>query len=208
MRSAGAIPSNGYESETELATPTTSPRTVYNTATSLDGYIATTDHSLDWLLSRESDETGPMGFTEFLAGVGAIVMGANTYQWILDNEGAEPWPYDVPSWVCTHRDFPARTDADIRFTRAEIPELHKAMTEVAAGRNLWVVGGGELAGAFADHGLLDEIIVSIAPVTLGAGAPLLPRELELQVTEVAGNGEFACIRYEVVRQRINVLKPP
>lgn len=200
MPSAGAIRSNGYESETELTTPTTSPRTVYNTATSLDGYIATPDHSLDWLLSREADETGPMGFTGFLAGVGAIVMGANTYQWILDHEGAEPWPYEVPSWVCTHRDFPARTDADIRFTRAGIPELHKVMTEVAAGKNLWVVGGGELAGAFADHGLLDEIIVSIAPVTLGAGAPLLPRELELRVSEVAGNGEFACIRYEVVRE--------
>src|SRR5690606_13256959 len=92
--SAGAIRSNGYESETELTTPQTSPRTVYNTATSLDGYIATPDHSLDWLLSREADESGPMGFTEFLAGVGAIVMGANTYQWILDHEGAEPWPYE------------------------------------------------------------------------------------------------------------------
>lgn len=53
----------------------TIPRTVYNTATSLDGYIATADHSLDRLLSRESDETGPMGFPEFLAGVGAIAMG-------------------------------------------------------------------------------------------------------------------------------------
>lgn len=176
----------------------TTPRTVYNTATSLDGYIATADHSLDWLLSRESDEAGPMGFPEFLARVGAIVMGANTYQWILDNQGAQPWPYEVPCWVCTHRDFPARTDADIRFTCAEIPELHRTMTDMANGRDLWIVGGGELAGTFADYGLLDEIIVSVAPVTLGAGAPLLPRELELRVTEVAVNGEFACLRYGVV----------
>ncbi|MFI5717194.1 dihydrofolate reductase family protein [Nocardia sp. NPDC051750] len=177
----------------------TTPRTIYNTATSLDGYIATPDHSLAWLLSRESDESGPMSFTEFLAGVGAIVMGANTYQWILDNQSTEPWPYAVPSWVCTHREFPPRTDADIRFTHAEVPALHQAMTAVAAGKNLWIVGGGELAGSFADHGLLDEIIVSVAPVTLGAGAPLLPRELELRVSELAANGEFACIRYAVVR---------
>jgi dihydrofolate reductase len=193
--SAGATRSTGSGSETELTTP----RTVYNTATSLDGYIATPDHSLAWLLSRDSDESGPMSFTEYLAGVGAIVMGANTYQWILDNQSTEPWPYAVPSWVCTHREFPPRTDADIRFTRDEIPALHQAMTDVAAGKNLWIVGGGELAGTFADHGLLDEIIVSIAPVTLGAGAPLLPRELELRVTELAANGEFACIRYAVVR---------
>ncbi|MGI5217705.1 dihydrofolate reductase family protein [Nocardia sp. CA-290969] len=182
-----------------MLTPQTSPRTVYNTAASLDGYIATTDHSLAWLLSRESDESGPMGFTEFLAGVGAIAMGANTYRWILDNEGTQPWPYTVPSWVCTHREFPRRTDADIRFTSAEIPALHKEMTDVAAGKDLWIVGGGELAATFADHGLLDEIIVSIAPVTLGAGAPLLPRELELRMTELAANGEFACLRYAVVR---------
>ncbi len=55
-------------------------------------------------------------------------------------------------------------------------------------------------GRFADYGLLHEIIVSIAPVALGDGAPLLPRELELRVTEVAANGEFACLRYEVVRE--------
>ena len=181
-----------------MTTPLSGPRTVYCTATSLDGYIATPDHSLDWLLSREADDDGPMGMTEFMAGVGAIVMGANTYQWLLDNQGAEPWPYEVPSWVCTHREFAARDDGDVRFTQDPAELVHKAMTEVAAGKDLWIVGGGELAGRFADLGLLDEVIVSIAPVTLGAGAPLLPRRVELRVTEVARNGEFACARYAVV----------
>lgn len=182
-----------------MTTPATGPRTVYYTATSLDGFIATPDHSLDWLLSREADnDNGPMAMTEFMAGVGAIVMGANTYQWLLDNEAAQPWPYEVPTWVCTHREFPPRTDGEVRFTEDPIELVHKSMTEAAAGRNRWVVGGGELAGQFADRGLLDEVIVSIAPVTLGAGAPLLPRRLELRVDEVAGNGEFACVRYTVV----------
>ena len=52
------------------------------------------------------------------------------------------------------------------------------MTRAAGDRNIWIVGGGDLAGQFADAGLLDEVIVSIAPVTLGAGAPLLPRRLD------------------------------
>ncbi|RDI46351.1 dihydrofolate reductase family protein [Nocardia mexicana] len=174
-------------------------RTVYYTATSLDGFIATPDHSLDWLLSRKADEDGPMGYNAFIADIGAICMGASTYQWVLDNGHAEPWPYEVPSWVFTHRTFPPRTDADIRFTQDPVPTVYKEMAEAAGDKNLWVVGGGDLAGQFADHGLLDEVSVSIAPVTLGAGAPLLPRALELKLTELAPNGEFACARYEVVR---------
>ncbi|OMQ15442.1 deaminase, partial [Modestobacter sp. VKM Ac-2676] len=68
----------------------------------------------------------------------------------------------------------------------------------AGGRDVWIVGGGDLAGQFADRGLLDEVVVSIAPVTLGGGAPLLPRRIELQVLECARNGEFVCVRYAVV----------
>jgi dihydrofolate reductase len=73
------------------------------------------------------------------------------------------------------------------------------MSAAAAGRDLWLVGGGELVGQFADHGLLDEVWVQYAPVTLGSGAPLLPRRLDLQLVDVARNRAFMCGRYEVVR---------
>lgn len=173
------------------------PYTTYYTATTLDGFIATPDHSLDWLLSRTVEGDGPMGYDEFIKDIGAICMGASTYQWILDS--GEAWVYDMPAWVFTHRTFPPRTDADVRFTQDPVPTVYKEMAEAAGGKNLWVVGGGDLAGQFADHGLLDEVCVSIAPVTLGAGAPLLPRHVELKLTELATNGEFACARYAVVR---------
>ena len=65
--------------------------------------------------------------------------------------------------------------ADIRFTQAEVPDVHAEMVAAAGDRDVWIVGGGDLAGQFADRGLLDEVVVSIAPVTLGSGAPLLPR---------------------------------
>ncbi|WP_024802576.1 dihydrofolate reductase family protein [Nocardia sp. BMG51109] len=173
------------------------PFTTYYTATTLDGFIATPDHSLDWLLSRTIDGNGPMGYEAFITDIGAICMGASTYQWLLDNQGNEPWPYRVPVWVFTHRTFPARTDADIRFTQDSAPAVHKQMADAAGDKHIWVVGGGDLAGQFADHSLLDEVCVSIAPVTLGTGAPLLPRHLELKLTELATNGEFACARYTV-----------
>jgi dihydrofolate reductase len=73
------------------------------------------------------------------------------------------------------------------------------MAAAAGARNRWIVGGGDLAGQFADAGLLDEVLVTIAPVTLGAGAALLPRRVELRLEEVARNGDFACARYTVGR---------
>ncbi|MEV6767903.1 dihydrofolate reductase family protein [Nocardia sp. NPDC051030] len=172
-------------------------RTIYYTATSLDGFIATPEHSLDWLLSRTSDSDGPMGYNPFIAEIGAIAMGASTYQWLLDNQSGEPWPYQMPSWVFTHRYFPARTDGDVRFTQDPAAVVHKEMVAAAGDKNVWIVGGGDLAGQFADEGLLDEVCVSIAPITLGAGAPLLPRRVELKLAELAPNGEFAAARFEV-----------
>jgi dihydrofolate reductase len=73
------------------------------------------------------------------------------------------------------------------------------MVGAAGGRNVWIVGGGDLAGQFAGVGLLDEVIVSIAPVTLGGGAPLLPRRIELRLTSWDGIGDFACAKFSVVR---------
>ncbi len=62
-----------------------------------------------------------------------------------------------------------------------------------------MVGGGDLAGQFAELGLLDELVVSFAPVTIGSGRPLLPRHVEMRLTELEQSGEFAVVRYEVLK---------
>lgn len=179
--------------------------TQYYTATSLDGYIADPDNSLGWLFVRDQEKDGPMNYGAFIADVGALAMGSTTYEWILDHEfsGKPPaewkWPYDIPCWVFTHRELPVVPDAAIEFTSAEVAAVHEQMVAAAGGRNVWIVGGGDLAGQFADVGLLDEVIVMIAPVTLGGGAPLLPRRVELRLEELGRNGEFACARFAVVR---------
>jgi dihydrofolate reductase len=180
-------------------------KTQYYTATSLDGFIATSDHSLDWLTSRRIDQAGKLGYEPFIAEVGALAMGATTYEWVLDHLYEDrhlvsgKWMYDAPSWVFTHRDLPVPPDATVHFVQGDVVPVHRRMAEAAAGRNLWLVGGGDLVGQFAEAGLLDEVLVAIAPVTLGAGAPLLPRHVELVLEELAQNGEFACVRYSVVR---------
>ncbi len=179
--------------------------TQYYTATTLDGFIADPDNSLDWLFTRKQESDGVLNYGEFIGGVGAIAMGATTYEWILGHEfaGKDPaewkWPYDIPGWVFTHRQLPVVPGAEIAFTSGDVAGVHEEMVRAAGDRNVWVVGGGDLAGQFADAGLLDEVIVYIAPVTLGAGAPLLPRRIELRLDELGRNGEFACARYSVVR---------
>ena len=179
--------------------------TQYYTATTLDGFIADPDNSLEWLFTRNQDPRGPLNYADFIAEVGAIAMGSTTYEWILDHEFADKdpadwkWPYEMPCWVFTHRQLPVVPDARIEFASGDVAPVHEELRAAAGGRNVWIVGGGDLAGQFADAGLLDEIIVFIAPVTLGAGAPLLPRRIELRLEELERNGDFASARFSVVR---------
>jgi dihydrofolate reductase len=179
--------------------------TQYYTATALDGFIADERHSLEWLFTRDQDRAGPLSYADFIADVGALAMGSTTYEWILDHEFAEKdpsewkWPYDLPCWVFTHRELRVVPDARIEFTSADVADVHAELVAAAAGKNVWIVGGGDLAGQFADAGLLDEVIVYVAPVTLGAGAPLLPRRLELRLEEAHRNRDFVAARYTVVR---------
>jgi dihydrofolate reductase len=181
--------------------------TRYYTATTLDGFIADADHSLDWLFTRDQDHAGLLNYPAFIAGVGALAMGSSTYEWILDHEFADKdpaewkWPYELPCWVFTTRELQVVPDARIAFVQGSVVPVHAAMVEAAAGGNVWIAGGGDLAGQFADAGLLDEVIVYIAPVTLGSGAPLLSRHVELRLEEAGRNGDFVAARYTVVRDR-------
>jgi dihydrofolate reductase len=174
-------------------------KTTYYTATTLDGFIADDQDSLAWLFVQDQDEEGPLNYGAFINDIGALVMGSTTYEWILDHETAK-WPYEQPSWVFTHRDLPVVAGARVEFVSGDVAPVHEAMVRAAGGKNVWIVGGGDLAGQFADAGLLDEVLVTIAPVTISAGAPLLPRRIELSLEEVARNGDFACVRFGVVHE--------
>jgi len=179
----------------------------YYTATSIDGFIADDRNSLDWLfeVTDRDDRFGP-----FIAQVGAMAMGATTYEWMLDHEKLldnpakwQEWYGDRPCWVFTHRDLPPIPGAPITFASGDVRPVQAAMSEAAGDRDIWLVGGGELVGAFADAGLLDEIILGVTPVTLGAGAPLLPRRLtsgRLTLTAVEQVGPFAYLTYAVSAQ--------
>lgn len=184
-------------------------KTQYYTAASLDGFIATRDDSLEWLFPLgELEETS---YPDFIREVGALAMGSSTYEWMLrhvvgrEAKRQQPWPYHQPTWVFSSRRLPDVPGADIRFVRGDVRPVHAEMQAAADGKNVWLVGGGELVGQFHDHGLLDELFVQIGSVTLGSGKPLLPREissppLRLLSARAVGTG-FAELHYELPRTR-------
>ncbi len=182
-------------------------KTQYFTASSLDGFIAGPDDSLDWLFPLGDVEA--TSYSVFIKDIGALAMGSNTYEWMLrhiigpDADQPQPWPYHQPTWVFTTRQLPAVPGVDIRFASGDVRPVHEAMVTAADGKNVWIVGGGDLAGQFHDHGLLDEMFVQIGSVTLGAGKPLLPRAitsppLRLLSVRAVGTG-FAELHYEMPR---------
>ena len=109
----------------------------YFTATTLDGFIADSDNSLDWLFVVERDEDDG-SWDEFIGGVGALVMGATTYEWVLGHEpdmleSPDKWRAyydDRPCWVFTHRELPRIPDIDLTFVRGDVlaPPRNAALT--------------------------------------------------------------------------------
>lgn len=184
-------------------------KTQYYTATSLDGFIATEDDSLEWLFAL--GDLSNSSYPEFISEVGALAMGSATYEWMIRNaerltqETGAPWPYSQPTWVFTNRELPTIGGADIRFASGDVEPVHREMRSAAGTRNIWIVGGGDLAGQFLDVGLLDELIVQIGSVTLGKGKPLFPRRVlspDLSLKSVSQMGaSMVELRYEVGRRK-------
>lgn len=136
-------------------------------ATSLDGYIARRDGSVDWLDHVEVGG-GDGGYIEFYSTVGTIVMGRMTYDEVLIL--ADEFPYaDKPCYVLS-RSKQAST-AHVTFTDESINTLIPRLKGDSKG-DIWLVGGGQLAAAFLQEGLLDELHIAIIPTILGEGIPL------------------------------------
>ena len=167
-------------------------KTQYFCAATLDGFIADSDDRIDWLQGFESGYAGPGekvldAINSYIEGVGALVMGSSTYEFILGHD----WPYgERPTWVLTSRELPPTEGADIRFRNGPVADIHPEMVSAAGDRDLWVVGGGPVASDLVDAGLLDELLLTLVPVVLGSGKPLFSRPIERGMT-LLGSRPFA-----------------
>ncbi len=148
---------------------------IYYVAASLDGFIATKHHGLDWL------ETFPIGadatpYDEFYQNIGAIILGSKTYNWIMQ-QSPDNWPYkNLPAFVISNSPLIIPSNLDIQVTNSQAVELAAIAKQTADGKNVWLVGRGQTAASFANADVLDQIFLTTIPIFLGEGIKVLPTD--------------------------------
>ncbi len=166
-------------------------------ATSLDGYIATKNESLDWLFKVEGE--GDNGYSEFYETVDTILMGRRTYDWILNHE-TEAFPYSNKDCYVFSRSV-SDDNKDVKFINEDIVDFTNQLKN-EKGKNIWIVGGGELLQSFIKEKLIDELIITVAPTIIGTGISLFKEgnyELELSLKRTRRFNQFVELHYEVQR---------
>ncbi|MGD9381418.1 MAG: dihydrofolate reductase family protein [Candidatus Thorarchaeota archaeon] len=138
-------------------------------ATSLDGFIATSNGGLDWLDEIPNPEESDFGYAEFMSGIDAIVMGRKTFEKVLTFDF---WPYDKPVYVPSSSkvDVPKKLEDKVKTVTGNPKELVDQLKEFGH-QNLYVDGGITIQG-FLEEDLIDEMIITRVPVLLGNGIPL------------------------------------
>lgn len=180
-------------------------RFVFYTATTLNGFLADPHDSLAWLFAVDSPEPD---VSDVLDPVSLLVMGSTTYLWVLEEVGLldhpEKWSESFMGHdkvvVFSSRDLPIPAGADVRVLSGPVQDHLAEIEASAGGGDVWVVGGGDLAGQFLDAGRLDSIVLAVAPAALVAGKPLLPRDVmpdRLELVSAEAAGQFAMLRYRV-----------
>lgn len=165
-------------------------------ASTLDGYIATKDHNLNWLFNVEGE--GDNGISEFYNTIDTIIMGRTTYDWIMAHEDVFPYK-DKKCYVFSRK---AKEDTEyVSFVNKDVISLSKELKS-KSGKDIWVMGGSELISNFINEKLVDEIRVTVAPVLLGSGIPLFKEnnvQILLRLNSTNRFNQFVELRYEVIK---------
>lgn len=166
---------------------------MYFVASSLDGFIARKDGGIDWLFTDQD-----YGYTEFLSGIDTVVMGRKTYELCL-----------------TFGEYPYKAQRNYVFSRTKAELAHATVVnepvpEFVArlrrepGKDIWLVGGGELAGAFLAAGEVDDLLVFVHPILIGSGLPLaarLPADVKFRLVQTrAFDTGLVKLAYTAARQ--------
>ena len=164
-------------------------KVIVHIATSADGYIARPDGDLEWLTSRPAPE-GFYGMNAFMKSIDTMVIGRKTYEASL-RLGAK-FDSKNRSIVFSRRGRPADAPPGVEFVSGEIGPFVRCLRE-QSGKDIWLMGGGELIASFLDEQAIDEFVISVAPVFIGDGIPLIARRhrdvlLDLQSVERFDDG--------------------
>ncbi len=160
-------------------------------ACSLDGYIAKEDGSVNWL-----PENTDSGYDQFYSSIDTVLMGQKTYEQIL-TFGKYPYK-DKISYVFS-RNPNQKKDENVEFT-SEVEEFTKKLVS-SSGKDIWLVGGSEIASTFVNLKFVDELILSVIPVVLSKGIPLfknIKEEIKLELIKTTEYPKLVELSYKVV----------
>ncbi|HEY9861110.1 MAG TPA: dihydrofolate reductase family protein [Candidatus Obscuribacterales bacterium] len=140
-------------------------------ATSLDGYIARTSGEVDWLFTDQD-----YGYTEFFKQVDTLLMGRKTYEQVLS---FGEYPYLEKQGYVFSKTQPQQRDENVEFVSCDWVNFLNRLCQVD-GKNIWLVGGSEIIRFCLQHGFVDELILSIHPMILGNGIPLIAHDPSIE----------------------------
>ncbi|MFB2769310.1 dihydrofolate reductase family protein [Pelatocladus sp. BLCC-F211] len=166
-------------------------------ASSLDGYIARTSGDVDWLFTDQD-----YGYAEFLTQINTVIMGKKTYQQILS---FGEYPYKDKQGIVLSTSLSGQTDENVQFVGGHLQEFISTLRQ-SVGGDIWLVGGSKTIHDFMKHGFVDELILSIHPIILGDGIPLIVKDpsietaLELQDVKNYNSGLLQ-VTYQVKSKR-------
>lgn len=170
---------------------------IVHIATSADGYIARTDGDLDWLTSRPKPK-GFYGMGKFMKSVDTMLLGRKTYEMSLRLGGK----FDSTNRyvVFSRHPRPEGAPATLEFVNGPVGPFVSALRE-EPGKDIWLMGGGGLIASFLDERAIDEFVISMVPVFIGDGIPLIARRhrevpLDLQSIERFDDGVVQ-LRYRI-----------
>ncbi|WP_313818541.1 dihydrofolate reductase family protein [Citricoccus sp.] len=177
---------------------------IYETAATLNGFLATEDDSLDWLFQIPGEQPD---ISDFMGSAAALVMGSTTYEWVLAVEDLvahpENWASSMgrkPVFVFSSRDLPVPAGADVRILEGDVGRHLSEIRAAAGDGDLWMMGGGGLAAQFLAADALDRIAITVAPVTLARGKPLFSGDVfwdRLRLRSAEKVGEWARLVYDI-----------
>jgi dihydrofolate reductase len=155
-------------------------------AATLDGFIARTDGSIDWLADIDENNTD-YGYTPFYSSVDGVIMGSTTFELI---QSFGPWPYsDKPTFVFTRRSL--QTEIKNVFFVSGDPRQLLLSSEFEKFRKIWLVGGSALIASCLKKDMIDDFVLTILPLILGHGLRLFSSPISEQWLTMV-----ACQQYE------------
>ncbi|AFY45680.1 bifunctional deaminase-reductase domain protein [Nostoc sp. PCC 7107] len=165
-------------------------------ASSIDGYIARESGEIDWLFTDQD-----YGYTEFIADVDTLIMGNKTYQQVL---GFDEYPYSSQEVFVLSKTLQGQAENNATFVNGDWQNFMTNLRQ-SSGGVIWLVGGAQTIKFFLKHGLIDEMILSIHPIILGNGIPLITKdsslETKLELKDVKTyNSGLVQVTYDIKRK--------